>query len=1192
MKRCLVLIIIFSLVLPLLCVNSTYSYAQDDKEYLGDGFKVNVVVDSKWENGYSSTITIVDTGDNDINGWTLSFNSKDNIVDIWDANIIYHVDDMYVIEGEKWNCNVTTNKSVSFGYIANSGKEIDIPDFFCVDGGNVVISSKKCDVFFKVRDSWENEAVIDVSIQNKSNKPIKDWKLSFDAEYDIKDVWNAAIVQDIDGHYVLNNLKYNACINPNEIINIGYKIEGIAQSEKNVVINERIPKYCVNEDVDTENKDKGISINVSSYRVLTNTGYKLLVDAELVGYENDSDYMINIYSCDKSNRWNNCVTLSDCGDLSRTGDEIKNDGIHTGYLNVYEKEAGHLKFKVKVEKGSKCIESKDFEITVCEKLEDESFREYYRINSLLKEYLDNVLSNDKSNDIREIAEDIHVSFANFPISDIEVVNRFAIKLTYENGLTTYLQLSDNSNMEVMHRGGYYYPDIENELVKDEYEDDDVEIIGDDDTDDNDENNGLTQEYEYVQAKKVMLWSPFDSEWGDGDEKETVESMVQQSKLDLDLDVINDCKANVDSLRGIADYGLIILSTHGFKGEWFVTGEEYSDIYKYKEEICNSEISVLIHGDVNSAKTKMLYMVSPEWFSDNLDNTFSNSIVLNNSCDSLYTDELSNIFLDKGAKTYYGYTGSVTNDYVVTQTHCLLNGLLNEGLSTQEAYDYSYDEYFGGSFLAVRGYGNIAISGHLINGGFESGVKGWNVKGDGRSISKLGNVLPIEGERMGIISTGLGYTKEMGQLNQSIEVPYDASKLSFSWNFISEEFLEYIGSEYNDPFEASLIIKDEENINHKLLSMDVNSIAREFEASKKSEGKLICASPNIVFDKGDVWMTGWQNAYVDISEYAGKDVQLIFSVRDAKDTEYTTAVLIDNVAFDSGNIESGDSIKISSAFSDKTIRGLFKSNDKSKSYVLYDSENFSSQAKMERKIIKYTYGYKKLSQVKMCDIKTEKEFIDCWDNIDTNQVDRVSLLFHGTFYAIMIDADNNENLTTNPYNKVSSEVHATYIRNLPKKKIRMINILTCNGGVLDAINYNDTISIKDENGIKHTFGIKGNVAQAFIDSQDVEEVQAWDGSLSYTLGLPRLSKNQEHFRNKLKVLNKKRETKPIRGVIVEDISKRKKYNRGSHKPKGMIKYSKNKSGEYICKYKYTYQLKSYSFTYSKIKSKKIVLRELS
>lgn len=460
----------------------------------------------------------------------------------------------------------------------------------------------------------------------------------------------------------------------------------------------------------------------------------------------------------------------------------------------------------------------------------------------------------------------------------------------------------------------------------------------------------------------------------------------------------------------------------------------------------------------------------------------------------------------------------------------------------------------------------------MNGGFEKGLSGWEKEGDGRYVSRLGNILPTEGNYMAIISTGLGYTKELGEISQRFFVPKDAKKLSFDWNFLSEEFLEYIGSSYKDPFEVSLVLKDGDNNQHTLLHADVNSIAEDFGATTRKAGNLTSVSPQISFDQGDVWMTGWQKSEVDISEYSGEYVTLIFTVKDAVDTVYTTAVLIDNLSFDIGNVVPGSAMKVSEEYNDETIRGLFfKKDKKGKSYIFYSG--FQKQAKKERKRIKYRYGYQKLNQVKIKGISKESQFVAQWRKMDDRKkIDKVALLFHGSFYAVIINENKKQNLTTSPEGKVGSDEHATYIRNLEKKNIGIISLFTCNGGILDGINYYDDITSN-----KKTFQIKGNVAQAFLDSQNVDKVEAWDGSMAYWpfTYKPRLALSQKHFREKLKMLKAKRVIKPIRGRIVYSVSKGKTTNINPQKPYGKITYTRNSNGSLYCKYSYIRETCYYS-----------------
>lgn len=48
------------------------------------------------------------------------------------------------------------------------------------------------------------------------------------------------------------------------------------------------------------------------------------------------------------------------------------------------------------------------------------------------------------------------------------------------------------------------------------------------------------------------------------------------------------------------------------------------------------------------------------------------------------------------------------------------------------------------------------------------------------------------------------------------------------------------------------------------------------------------------NKGCVWIAGWQVKAIDIIGYVGSSGTIVFSTRNASDTIYTTAVLIDNI----------------------------------------------------------------------------------------------------------------------------------------------------------------------------------------------------------------------------------------------------------------------------------------------------------
>ena len=137
--------------------------------------------------------------------------------------------------------------------------------------------------------------------------------------------------------------------------------------------------------------------------------------------------------------------------------------------------------------------------------------------------------------------------------------------------------------------------------------------------------------------------------------------------------------------------------------------------------------------------------------------------------------------------------------------------------------------------------------------------------------------------MGIISTGLGFTTSSGSISQSFEVNNQDSFISIDWNFISEEFLEYIGSEFQDFLKISITSN---GVSEVVFEKSIDQIANEYE--------LLPVSPEIIFDQGDVYMTDWQRTSFDITQYSGQNITLTIEVGDVGDSVCDTAVLLDKI----------------------------------------------------------------------------------------------------------------------------------------------------------------------------------------------------------------------------------------------------------------------------------------------------------
>ena len=175
---------------------------------------------------------------------------------------------------------------------------------------------------------------------------------------------------------------------------------------------------------------------------------------------------------------------------------------------------------------------------------------------------------------------------------------------------------------------------------------------------------------------------------------------------------------------------------------------------------------------------------------------------------------------------------------------------------------------------------------ILNGSFEAEMTGWSGTGDSRVISSLTDLSPTDQANMAIISTGLGsaeasYGTEGSSLQQTFIVPANAKLLTFDYDVVSEEPMEYVASSYDDYFDASII------------DMTGNSVQLVYENVNDSAWVELGGD---YFSGGDdtTYDTTWISKSIDVSAYAGQCITLTFHTGDVGDSAYDTAGLLDNI----------------------------------------------------------------------------------------------------------------------------------------------------------------------------------------------------------------------------------------------------------------------------------------------------------
>lgn len=587
---------------------------------------------------------------------------------------------------------------------------------------------------------------------------------------------------------------------------------------------------------------------------------------------------------DNNNIVNELCQLYDDGDLNH-GDDIQGDNVFSTFCSFNESTIQEIKLRIAAKSFDGTNEFTDyssvFSLNVFEEISTVEIQEIINTQQNAVNQLNNIISGSNleqtlNQTITWLNSQPEVANANLIDGNIEIV--------YTSGIEGGMIISTEDASGVRTQGGVVQSNKREKKSK-------IPINKQTRGNYFSQVNKVTNS-NIILDKDVFIYDPFRAVFDPYDKGDDVKDEFENSSMTFNIVHLKNQDCTIESLYNLTNYGYIYIDTHGSQGKWFLTGQIVNQNDDYDLLIREGKVKIysnITYSDYLLFFTKEddMYGVSNK-FIQSLSGTFPNSIVFNSSCQSTSTNSLTNAFISKGCKTYLGVDQTAHSPFLKDVSVEFAHNMAVDENTSGEAFDnlsVTQDPRSPNANLELIGSRDMYYSNELINGDFEYGdLTAWSREGDGRVITQLGPQIPTGGNFMGIISTGLGFTTSTGTIFQSFKIEAGSSTLNLKWNFLSEEFLEWVGSQYQDYFKIT--IRNSSGQDNVIFNKAIDDFYNEYT--------LIQVSPQIVFDQGDVYMTGWQTFTYDLSQYVNQIIILIFSAGDVGDSIYDSAILLDDI----------------------------------------------------------------------------------------------------------------------------------------------------------------------------------------------------------------------------------------------------------------------------------------------------------
>jgi hypothetical protein len=162
---------------------------------------------------------------------------------------------------------------------------------------------------------------------------------------------------------------------------------------------------------------------------------------------------------------------------------------------------------------------------------------------------------------------------------------------------------------------------------------------------------------------------------------------------IHVDVYKDENVTLNLYDQLPAYGynLIILRVHaGIRQTdptapaFLFTDEPYNPRTMWEEQLEGQVLGGKIDSDNSSEQS--LFTIGPAFVAMSMEGNFNNSVVILSSCFGLYTNQLADAFVKKGAKVFIGWDEKVSLTHTDEACNLLIKALIDEKMTVSNAVE--------------------------------------------------------------------------------------------------------------------------------------------------------------------------------------------------------------------------------------------------------------------------------------------------------------------------------------------------------------------------------------------------------------------------------------------------------------------------------------------------------------------------